>query len=45
VLAAKDLPAALAAAETRTEHEAVIMDRLRLGETTLEILGLGEAGQ
>lgn len=44
VLAAKDLPAALAAAETRTEREAVMMDRLRLGETTLEILGLGEAG-
>lgn len=44
VLAAKDLPAALAAAETRTQREAVMMDRLRLGETTLEILGLGEAG-
>lgn len=45
VLGAKDLPAALAAAETRTEREAVMMDRLRLGETTLEILGLGETGQ
>jgi 4-hydroxy-4-methyl-2-oxoglutarate aldolase len=45
VLAAEDLPAALAAAETRTEREAVMMDRLRLGETTLEILGLGETGQ
>lgn len=45
VLAAENLPAALAAAEVRTEREAVMMDRLRLGETTLEILGLGETGQ
>lgn len=33
--------AALAAAEARAAREAQIMDRLRGGETTLEILGLG----
>jgi 4-hydroxy-4-methyl-2-oxoglutarate aldolase len=40
VLAAADLPAALAAAEARALREARIMDRLRQGETTLAILGL-----
>jgi 4-hydroxy-4-methyl-2-oxoglutarate aldolase len=34
------LPAALAASEARTVREAQMMDRLRQGETTLEILGL-----
>jgi 4-hydroxy-4-methyl-2-oxoglutarate aldolase len=41
-LAADDLPAALAAAAARTAREAVIMDRLRQGETTLSILGLND---
>ncbi|WP_338144775.1 RraA family protein [Fertoeibacter niger] len=41
-LAADDLPAALAAAAARAAREAVIMDRLRQGETTLSILGLND---
>ena len=43
VLSAQDLPDALAAAEGRTAREAVMMQRLRQGETTLEILGLKES--
>ncbi len=45
VLAADDLTAALAACDLRARREAVMMDRLRAGETTLQILGLdrGEA--
>ena len=39
-LAPGDLPAALAAAKGREAKEAVMMDRLRQGETTLSILGL-----
>ena len=41
-LAADELDAALAAATARAAREAVMMDRLRHGETTLAILGLGE---
>ena len=40
VLAAADLTPALAAAEARAGKEALIMDRLRAGESTLFILGL-----
>lgn len=40
VLDAGDLPAALAAAQARAAREAVMMDRLRRGETTLSIMGL-----
>lgn len=40
VLAAGDLAPALAAARTRAEREALMMERLRQGETTLSILGL-----
>ena len=42
---ADDLTAALAACDLRAQREAVMMDRLRAGETTLQILGLdrGEA--
>lgn len=43
VLSAQDLPDALAAAESRAAREAVMMQRLRQGETTLEILGLKES--
>lgn len=39
-LDAADLNAALTAAQARAAREAVIMDRLRHGETTLAILGL-----
>ena len=42
-LPAADLPPALAAAKARTAREAVMMDRLRAGETTLRILGLDGA--
>lgn len=35
-----DLPAALAASEARTARETQMMQRLRQGETTLDILGL-----
>lgn len=41
-LAPQDLPAALAAANLRAEREAVMMNRLRQGETTLSILDLKE---
>ncbi|MCB6178589.1 RraA family protein [Rhodobacter sp. Har01] len=41
-LAAADLPAALAAATARAAREAAMMHRLRQGETTLDILGLGQ---
>jgi 4-hydroxy-4-methyl-2-oxoglutarate aldolase len=44
VLAATDLPAALAAATARADREAITMDRLRRGETTLSILGLKDGG-
>jgi 4-hydroxy-4-methyl-2-oxoglutarate aldolase len=37
-----DLPAALEAAQARAAREALLMDRLRQGETTLSILGLSE---
>lgn len=40
VLPARGLQDALDAAETRAAKEARMMDRLRAGETTLEILGL-----
>lgn len=40
LLDAADLDAALAAAQARARREAVMMDRLRKGETTLSILGL-----
>lgn len=40
LLDAADLDAALAAAQTRARREAVMMERLRKGETTLSILGL-----
>ena len=40
VLDAADLPPALAAAQARAAREAVMMTRLRAGETTLAILGL-----
>ncbi len=40
VIPAADLPAALAAARGRAAREAAMMDRLRKGETTLDILGL-----
>lgn len=39
-LAPGDLPAALAASKARAAKEAVMMERLRQGETTLSILGL-----
>ena len=39
-LPAADLAPAIAAAAARTEKEARMMDRLRAGETTLQILGL-----
>lgn len=45
VLDVDDLAPALAAAASRAEREAGMMDRLRQGETTLSILGLsGETG-
>jgi 4-hydroxy-4-methyl-2-oxoglutarate aldolase len=40
VLPASAVEAALAAGEARADKEAAIMDRLRGGETTLQILGL-----
>lgn len=40
VLAADELAAALEACAARAAREAVMMDRLRAGETTLQILGL-----
>ncbi|WP_137111359.1 RraA family protein [Rhodobacter sp. SY28-1] len=40
VLKARDLAPALAAAQSRAEREARMMERLRAGETTLSILGL-----
>lgn len=42
--AAADLPAALAAAQTRAAHEAQVMQQLRDGATTLAILGLTASG-
>ena len=42
-LPAADLAPALAASAARTEKEARMMDRLRAGETTLQILGLNGA--
>ncbi|WP_395542880.1 RraA family protein [Neotabrizicola sp. sgz301269] len=44
VLPAQALDAALAAARRRAENEARMMERLRAGETTLQILGLEGAG-
>lgn len=43
-LAGSDIGAASAAAAERAAREAVMMDRLRRGETTLQILGLKGAG-
>lgn len=45
VLARDELNAAAAAAGERAAREAVMMDRLRAGETTLRILGLEGEGQ
>lgn len=44
VLAERDLAPALAAAQARATREALMMDRLRQGETTLSILGLWNGG-
>ncbi len=43
-LAPDDLAAALAASKARAAHEAVTMERLRQGDTTLAILGLTNLG-
>lgn len=40
---AQDMDAAFSAASARAAREALMMDRLRAGETTLQILGLQEA--
>jgi 4-hydroxy-4-methyl-2-oxoglutarate aldolase len=45
VLAAEDASAAATAGEMRAEREAAMMDRLRSGETTLQILGLETGGR
>lgn len=42
VVPAADAEAALAAAEARAAREAGMMERLRAGESTLQILGLTE---
>lgn len=43
-LDAADLPKAMLAARTRADGEALMMERLRRGESTLSILGIEEGG-
>lgn len=45
VLSAEDAPAAALAGEARVAKEAAIMDRIRGGQTTLDILGLRGIGE